>query len=248
MRLAVLADVHGNLPALEAVLADARQHGFDLLLDLGDAVSGPLWPAETIDLLTAAGALGVRGNHDRVVAEDGRADMPEGDAFAHDRLSAAERTALGARPTMRRLDGVLAMHGTPASDMDYLLHEAHPDGVVRERRPDEVAALLQGLEGAEASLILCGHTHRAHALCLPDGRMVVNPGSVGQPAYVWDVPVPHRMEAGAPHARWAMLEREPAGWQITFRMVAYDWERAAAEAARNHFPRWAHSLKTGTTA
>lgn len=247
MRLAVLGDVHGNLPALEAVLDDARRVGFDLLVDLGDVVSGPLWPADCVRLLTEAGALGVRGNHDRVVAEDPRADMPRGDAFAHDRLSAAERGMLGARPAAIRLEGgVLAIHGTPGSDMDYLLHEARADGVVRERRPEEVAALLGAAE--DASLILCGHTHRAHALRLPDGRMVVNPGSVGQPAYAWDVPVPHRIEAGAPHARWAMLERAPAGWQIALRMVAYDWDRAAAEAERNGFPQWAHGLKTGTTA
>ncbi len=242
MRIAVLADVHGNVLALEAVLADARRLGFDQMIDLGDTVSGPLWPAECFEMLEAAGAQSVRGNHDRVVGCDALADMPATDAFTHDMLSAAQRAALAARPAKLRLGEILAVHGTPDSDMKYLMHEATAQGV-RERRAEELAEHLG--DAGDARLVLCGHTHRAHAARLPDGRLVVNPGSVGMPAYSWDHPVPHRMEAGTPHARWALLEREPQGWAITHRQVVYDWDRAAAEAARNGCHNWAQALATG---
>ncbi len=245
MRIAVLADVHGNALALEAVLADARGLGFDALLDLGDSVSGPLWPAETWAALEAAGARPIRGNHDRVVGCDAREGMPAPDAFAHDRLSGEQRAALAARPGTLRHGSVLAVHGTPDSDMDYLMHEATVAGV-RERRAGELAALLG--DTGDASLILCGHTHRAHVVRLADGRLVVNPGSVGMPAYIWDQPVPHRMEAGSPHARWALVEERAEGWHIQQRMVPYDWARAADEATSNGSPGWATWLATGFAA
>lgn len=245
MRLAVIADVHGNALALEAVLKDARSLGFDHLIDLGDSVSGPLWPAETFAMLADAGAQGVRGNHDRVVGCDPLEGMPATDAFAHAALDASQRAALAALPETLRIGPVLAVHGTPDSDMKYLLHQATPHGV-RERRPDELAERLG--DAGDAELILCGHTHRAHSARLADGRLIVNPGSVGQPAYTWDHPVPHRMEAGTPHARWALLERGADGWQIAHRSLPYDWTRASAEAARNGAPNIAHAILTGYAA
>ena len=245
MRVAVIADVHGNALALEAVLRDARSAGFDLLIDLGDSVSGPLWPAESLALLAEAGARRVRGNHDRVVGCEPLEGMPPVDAFAHARLDPSQRDALAALPETLRVGPLLAVHGTPDSDMKYLMHQATPQGV-RERRPDELLERLG--DAGDAELILCGHTHRAHAARLADGRLIVNPGSVGQPAYAWDHPVPHRMEAGTPHARWALLQRGPDGWQIDQRLVPYDWNRASAEAMRNGYPNSAHALLTGYAA
>jgi len=241
----VLADVHGNVLALEAVLADARALGFDALIDLGDSVSGPLWPAESWAALQAAGAYCIRGNHDRIVGCDARDGMPAADAFAHDRLGAEERASLAALPGTMRLGPVLAVHGTPASDMDYLMHEAKESGM-RELGADALAAALG--DTGDATLVLCGHTHRAHLARLADGRLVMNPGSVGMPAYTWDQPVPHRMEAGSPHARWALVEERAEGWHIQHRMVPYDWARAADEAAHNGRPGWATWLATGFAA
>ena len=68
MRIAVIADIHGNLPALEAVLADIRHRKADRVINLGDCVSGPLWPSEVVDLLMARDDLTIRGNHDRWVS------------------------------------------------------------------------------------------------------------------------------------------------------------------------------------
>lgn len=112
-----------------------------------------------------------------------------------------------------RGEGILAMHSRPEDDLSYLMHEATAHGI-RERLPGEVAALLPNTAGE--SLVLSAHTHRAHALLLPDGRLVVNPGSVGQPAYSDTKPFPHIMQAGTPHARWALLERRGADWRVQF--------------------------------
>src|SRR5262245_14697055 len=99
MRIAVIADIHGNLLALEAVLADlARRGGADRIVDLGDCVSGPLWPAETFARLETIGALTVRGNHDRRAALDPPDAMGPSDRFAYERLTEPQRDWLAGLP------------------------------------------------------------------------------------------------------------------------------------------------------
>ena len=99
MRIAVIADIHGNILALEAVLADlARRGGADHVVNLGDCVSGPLWPRETMERLEGLAWPTVRGNHDRRVADDPLDAMGPSDRFAHDRLTAAQRDWLAALP------------------------------------------------------------------------------------------------------------------------------------------------------
>jgi putative phosphoesterase len=242
MRVAVIADVHGNRLALAAVLGAVAAAAPDLLIELGDAVSGPLWPSETFDMLAATGAVAIRGNHDRWVAFDPTEALGTTDRFTHARLSDAQRAALGARPMTWRGEGIFAMHALPENDLTYVMHESTRHGI-RERVPGEVEALLP--KAAGESLVLTAHTHRAHAVQLRDGRLVVNPGSVGQPAYTDTVPFPHVMQAGTPHARWALLERRGATWRVNFHAIEYDWDAAASEAARHGRDDWSRALATG---
>src|SRR5882757_588966 len=76
--------------------------------------------------------------------------------------------------------------------------------------------------GIETSLILCGHTHIPRVVRLRDGRMIVNPGSVGLPGYDGQAPVSYVVEVGTPHACYAILERTRGGWSATIRYVPYD--------------------------
>jgi hypothetical protein len=101
------------------------------------------------------------------------------------------------------------------------------------------------LRGMPHALILCGHTHVPRVMRLPDGRLVVNPGSVGLQAYTADEPHPHQVENGSPHARYAVVERTAAGWQVSLRSVPYDHEAAARRADEQHRPDWARALRTG---
>ena len=80
---------------------------------------------------------------------------------------------------------------------------------------------------------------------LSDGSIVVNAGSVGLPAYSLNLPVPHKMEAGTPHARYALAENAGDGWHVSLRAVPYDWGKAAALAVSNGFPEWTKALRTG---
>ena len=102
MRIAVLADIHGNIPALEAVLDDVSGRGADLIVNLGDCVSGPLWPRETFECLERLKAPTVRGNHDRQVATFDSTKTDASDRFAFLELSEAQRKALGQLPFSRQ--------------------------------------------------------------------------------------------------------------------------------------------------
>jgi predicted phosphodiesterase len=242
MRLALLADIHGNLPALLAVLADMERHAITAIADLGDCVSGPLWPAETLARLRGLGAMTVRGNHDRIVGTGLPGSMGLSDAFAHQMLDAQGRAWLADLPRQREVGpGVLAFHAQPGTDEAYLIEDIVAGRLTRAPQ----ARIAARLGVTKARIIVCGHSHRADLVRLDDGRLVINPGSVGCPAYDDDEGADHVSEAGTPHARYAILDLTGAAADVTFRAVAYDWETAARRAETNGRADWAHGLRTG---
>lgn len=243
MQFAVLADIHGNAFALEAVLADMRALGITHAVNLGDMFSGPLDARATAALLLDRGFASVRGNHDRYLLEQNRADMGPSDQCAFDQLDQVHLDWLRSLPETRTVfDDVFLCHGTPSSDTRYWLERVGPHGSV-EAAP--LQDILEQAQGVEAGLILCGHTHIPRFVSLPDGRAILNPGSVGCPAYDDDHPFYHVVETGTPNASYAIAERGTDGWRVTFRSVPYDAGRASALAIRNGRPDWGRALATG---
>lgn len=240
MRIAVLADIHGNVLALEAVLDHLRARKPDAIVDLGDRASGPLWPRETLDRLAFVDAITVRGNHDRWVATQDRAEMGQSDRFAFDETSAAQRAALGAIPVTNTIaPGILAFHATSTDDNTSLLDVIDGGRVARDRH-DRIAERLGEIE---ARLVLCGHSHRPDIVKLPGGPLILNPGSIGCPAYEDG---PYVFESGLPHARYAIVEtRADNDFAIELFAIPYDSEAAARRAEENDRPEWAFGLRHG---
>jgi predicted phosphodiesterase len=243
VRIAALSDVHGNRTALEAVLADLEGRRVDVVVDLGDLLSGAVAPRETADLLMALDLPTVRGNHERQLLTVPRERMGASDRHAHDAITDVHRAWLAALPlALEVAPGVLAFHGSPTDDLTYLLETVTPDGA-RPATPAEVTERLG--EHADVPLLLCGHTHLQREMRLGTGALVLNPGSVGWPAYDDDHPHPHVMEAGSPHARYAIADDEGGRWTAEFRAVEYDWDAAAALAEAAGRPDVARALRTG---
>ena len=243
MRFAAIADIHGNYLALDAVLADIRVLGIDAIVNLGDMVSGPLDGRRTMDVLKALDAVHVLGNHDRYLIDRPLEKMGSWERDIYRQLDASDLDWLRAVPPTRVFrDSVFLCHATPASDEAYWLETALPDGNVAM---SPLEAIEEAAKGIEQSLILCAHSHIARAVKLRDGRMVVNPGSVGLPGYRANHPVPHVVEAGTPDARYAILEQRDASWSVTFRHVPYDHGAMAALARKNGQPELASALATG---
>ncbi|WFU16866.1 metallophosphoesterase family protein [Bradyrhizobium sp. CB3481] len=243
MRFAAIADVHGNYLALEAVLADIRAQGISEIVNLGDMASGPLDARRAMDALMALDAAHVLGNHDRWLIDRPPEKMGSWDRPAHAQLDAGHLDWLRTVPSTRIFrDQVFLCHATPADDNVYWLETVMPDGSVK-MSPRE--AIEKQAEGISQPLILCAHTHVARAVRLSDGRLVVNPGSVGSPGFSYSVPFPHLIEAGTPDARYAVLELVAGSWRVTFRHVAYDNQAMAALARRNGNAEFASALETG---
>jgi diadenosine tetraphosphatase ApaH/serine/threonine PP2A family protein phosphatase len=169
--------------------------------------------------------------------------MGSSDSFTHARLSPEQRAWLDALPvTLMPAPGVLAFHGTPRDDEAYLLDEINAGRLVRA----SLRTIQARLGTVEARIILCGHSHRPDVVQLPGGPLILNPGSVGLPAYRDPDPPAHVSETGSPHARYAMLEIERAEvGSFEIRAVCYDFEEAAVRAEGNGVPSWAHALRTG---
>ncbi len=227
MRVALLADVHANLHALEAVLAAARKEECQALWLAGDWVGYGAFPEETVTLLRTAGAVGVVGDMDREVLAAALGSFP-GDAIAEKRtalawtageLSPAAATFLAELPERRRVSlgsqPVLLVHGSPAAPGEHLW----PD--TPEQRLLELARAVA--QEAPTALVVCGHTHAAMDR-EAGGTRFLNPGSVGRPG------------DGDPRAAWALLRLEDE--QIVFapRRVPYDHLAAAAAVRERGLP------------
>lgn len=242
MRIALVSDIHGNLPALQAVMADIARLGVDQVINLGDMASGPLLPRETVDLLMAQPWVHVRGNHERQVYDFDPATGGASDAHAAAELRADQVAWFRTLPHCLRVsEELLACHATPHSDLHYLLETVTPEGL----RAATLEELTERLAGVFSPVIVCGHSHLPRVVRLPSGGLIVNPGSVGLQAYDDDHPYPHVVETGHPAARYAVIERGPDGWQAELRQVDYDFEPMAALAAQRGRHDWAAALRTG---
>ena len=243
MRFAAIADVHGNYLALEAVLADIQSQGVTEIVNLGDMASGPLDAKRTLDIMMGMQATCVRGNHDRYLTDDRLEDMWPSDRYSHGQLEAKHLDWLRALPfSAVYRDAVYLCHATPADDNTYWLEAVTPDGVVHMAA---IETIEQRAMGIEQSLILCAHSHIPRAIKLRDGRMIVNPGSVGCPGYRDVAPFPHAVETGTPDACYAILEQSGEAWQVTYRRVPYNNAAMADLARANGRAEWASALATG---
>ena len=215
MRIAALYDIHGNLPALEAVLADVEAADPDVVLVGGDLVAGP-YPAECLDLLRALEQRVefVRGNADREVITGGEGDRNWClERLGPDRAAFVAGWPLTVREEVEGLETVLFCHATPDSDEAFLTPITPED------------AVAEALAGAAADVVVYGHIHvqfeRGNA------PRLVNPGSVG-----W----PHENSRGA---YWALF-----GPDVEFRRTEYDYEAVAEQVLASGYPNAQHMAET----
>jgi predicted phosphodiesterase len=243
--LAVLSDIHGNRWALEAVLRDIDSRGVESIINLGDHLTGPLDPSGTADILLAREMLSICGNDDRVLFAPTETLSPS-QRFTRDQLSERQISWLRALPdTAIVSDDIFACHGDLFA-APYLLEQVEDSGSVVLRGSAEIEASVAAIA---QPVILSGHSHQPRTVYLPSGTLLVNPGSVGLPAYTMEAPVEapvaYGMESGSPHARYAVLSKLPHGWQVDHVQVPYDWEHAASVARDHRRPDWAQWLASG---
>jgi predicted phosphodiesterase len=238
---AVIADIHGNALALQAVLADIATLGVTQIVNLGDVFSGPLDPAGVWSLLEGRGIPTVRGNHDRYLVELTPEEMWEADRITHQALPEAALDWIRGLPGELAFGDVYACHATPEDDNLYWSEEV-VGGSVRLAAREVIEARA---EGVTAGLILYAHTHLPRVVALSGGRLMVNPGSVGCPGYLDEAPEPHVVQTGVPMASYAVVSGGPGAWTVAHRAVRYDWDAAAEQARGYGHEDWAQVVATG---
>ena len=242
MKFAVLADIHGNSAALRAVLDDIDRQGIVRVVNLGDALSGPLDPAGTADLLIERGFPTVAGNHDRALIDRPVSAMGDWELWTHPHLTDRHLSWVASLPATLSWEGVFLCHATPADDETNWLDLRSPDGRMAMAGRDHVAAHLGGVT---ETLILCAHTHVPRMVRL-GAQTILNPGSVGCPAYLDDREVdPFIAETGAGDARYAVVERVDGDWRTGLRTVPYDPSEMAERARANGADSWVVAMTTG---
>ncbi|HEX8053219.1 MAG TPA: metallophosphoesterase family protein [Thermoleophilaceae bacterium] len=214
---AVLYDIHGNLPALDAVLADAAAAGAERFVLGGDYALFGAWPAETVERLRTLDAEWIRGNGERWTASPG--DAPDNPVVqgairaSRELLGAGAVAELAALPEEHALGEARFVHGSPVSDVRSFLPEPAGD-------EDELLA------GVAADRLVFGHTHLQFRRRAARGIELINPGSVGMP---FD---------GDPRAGYALLGDDG---DVELRRVAYD-QAASAAAVRERFPEFGETV------
>jgi putative phosphoesterase len=218
LRVALLADVHGNLHALESVLSDAAAAGCDTVWMAGDWVGYGAFPEECVRRLRAAGAEAVVGDMDREVLRAAEGSLP-GDAPAEKRAALRHAAAALSDESLAYLGSLPESRRLTAASLTALLVHGSPERIDERLRRDGADERLAELaRRAGTRLVVCGHTHAAMEREVACTRFL-NPGSVGRPG------------DGDPRAAWAELRLERGEARFAPRRLAYD-HLAAAEAVR----------------
>ncbi len=244
MKIAVLSDIHSNVFALEAVIDDAKKQGAEQMLNLGDVFYGPIAPKATYDLLKEHDFVTIRGNQDRQIYEASQEEIDANPTmrFVLDALGEEPIYWIRSLPFDNQLsDEIYMCHGTPNNDLEYLLEDIET-GFPCLRSDSDITTLL---DGQSSNIIVCGHTHIQRIVKIASGQLIINPGSVGLPAYTDDAPVIHSMENYCPHASYAVIEKIKTGWTVQQIKVSYEYYKAVKRAKERQRKDWEHFLSTG---
>ena len=242
---ALISDIHGNLPALQAVLADMDRHPVDAVYHLGDLTGYAPWPNEVVSLLRERGIPGIAGNYDSTVATDYkhcgcRADSPQEEELSHisyewtrQRVNTQTKSYLAGLPfriDIRPLGGHLSgttiflVHGNQTLNTVY----------VTEDRPDSFLEKMAAGLGARSGDVVCfGHTHKPWQRVVNEVQFV-NAGSVGRP------------KDGDPRACYVRITADATRTIAEFVRVAYDVESVAGEIVKAGLPHeFADVIRSG---
>ncbi|WP_379134850.1 metallophosphoesterase family protein [Paenibacillus sp. sgz500958] len=245
-RIAVISDIHSNSFALEAVLKDAYYRNADLIVNLGDDLFGPVDPLGTARILMQQPEIiNILGNCDELLLQESSESLSY--LYVKPLLGIVETGWIRSHLKLWSYDNLLFCHGTPWDNSRYMLEQISPEGAVSLKNAEQLAWELHTIQ---EQIVFCGHSHVPGTAVLPDGRSVVNPGSVGLPAYAEEMPYPHIMESGTPCASYCICRRagELNEWKVEHILVEYGWNQAADLAASHGRQDYADAIRTGRVA
>jgi putative phosphoesterase len=240
---AIISDIHGNLLALLAVLKDINSRGIETIINLGDHFFGALEPEAVAEIIRENPMYCISGNTDREILESlGQVSQKENMERVKGQLCDESITWLRNLPQIITVDDLFFVcHGTPESDNDYLLEKVTEHGVFVYNDEELMAKVKQVKE----RIILCGHSHVNRVVYLSNDKIILNPGSVGLPAYLGKGEYSFAMESNTPHAKYAIVHADGHSINIEQVQCSYDWHAASSAAKSNGNDNWAQYLLHG---
>ena len=236
---AIISDIHGNAGALIAVLNDIRSREIDTIINLGDHFFGALEPEKVAEILRENPMTCIYGNTDREIWENADKD---GMKRVQADLSGESKAWLKTLPKTTTVDSLIFVcHGTPESDNEYLLEKVTEHGVFVYNDEE----LVEKTKYIKELIILCGHSHVNRVVYLSNNKIILNPGSVGLPAYLGNGEYRFAMESMTPHAKYAIITVDGNDINIDQVNCTYDWNEAAKTAKENGSENWANFLLHG---
>lgn len=239
MRTAIISDIHGNIDALQAVLLDIKNRGIQNIYNLGDSLYGPLFPIESYKLLVEENIQNIRGNCDRILL-DRNSNNPTVQ-YVQNLLEEEHKEWISNLPFSLQTEDFYFCHGTPTNDENYLLEGMSSTGSTLKKTED----ILKLVNGISQNIIFCAHTHIPRVVYLPNNKIVINPGSVGLPAYEDTLPIYHKMESGSPYANYTIVTKKKDDWMIEQILIPYNREAAIIQSEKNGRNDWVKALQTG---
>jgi len=242
MKIAIVSDIHGNSWAFKEVLSDIYKRGINEIINLGDSLYGPLDPKGTFDLLIDNNVVSILGNQDKLIIDNFNA---KSNFITLEYVKAQIDINVIIWLKSLKFDLIYhnliyCCHASPQSDSIYLLERLFPDfiGIKDKNEIDEI------LKDIQQKIVICGHSHISRVV-ETNLKTIINPGSVGLPAYDDDIPIPHKIENFSPMAKYAILTITDKLINVDNIFISYDYEQAAKIAELNNRADWARWIRTG---
>jgi putative phosphoesterase len=233
MKIALISDIHGNLPALEAVYYSIKEKNISEIYNLGDSLYGPLWPEETAIFLIENDIISISGNEDKDLLE--KLNKNETEKYTINQLSELSINWLKNLPDNYENDYITLFHGSPNDNQKYFLEKIVSGNVIIKDKKE----IMESIKHMKTKYFGFGHSHVERILTIED-KFFINAGSVGLPAYSDDNP-DHKMETNNNFAKYIILNNE----NIEICNIAYDYKTASKRARENNRNDWSICIENG---
>jgi predicted phosphodiesterase len=233
MKIALISDIHGNLPALEAAYKSIKEKGIFEVYNLGDSLYGPLWPEETAQFIIENNIKSIMGNEDEDLINN--SDKNEIEKYVLNQLSQSSINWLKMLPHICENEYITLFHGSPNNNRKYFLEKIYKENIIVKCNEE----LLENIENIKTKYIGFGHSHLERILVIND-QILINAGSVGWPAFSDDDPK-HKIETLNNFAKYVIINNK----NIEICNIEYDYKIACKRAKKNNKEDWSKYIETG---
>jgi len=233
MRITLISDIHGNIPALEAVYQSIKEKNISEIYNLGDSLYGPLWPEETARFLINNNVKSIMGNEDEILLK-GPATK-ETVKYTLSQLSESSLNWVRTLPGFYENEVITLFHGTPNNNHEYFL-EKISNGMVSIKTDEELSLSVKNIK---TKYIGFGHSHLERVLILKE-KILINAGSVGCPAFLDDDPI-HKMETFNNYAKYVIIDSQ----NTEICNIEYDYKKSSKRAKENNRDDWSKYIEHG---